>query len=60
MSLDAREIQSSELKSAPLVQIPSSVLRLGLKNLANWAVGPAAAHDEEDDGEQCCKKKGPS
>ena len=34
-----------------------SFLRLGLKNLANWAVGPAAAHDEEDDGEQCCKKE---
>ena len=35
----------------------SFLLRFRLENLADGAVGPAAAHDEEDDGEQCCKKK---
>ena len=33
------------------------LLRFGLEDLADGAVGPAAAHDEEDDGEQCCKKE---
>ena len=33
------------------------LLRFGLEDLADGAVGPAAAHDEEDDGEQCCKKR---